>query len=186
MLARLTANWVYGGAMAGILLLVLAPLLTRALSPAGTLCYLALPVYMLHQWEEHDGDRFRLYINGTVAKGRAGLTHGDVFIVNIVAVWALFAAALWLTEDAGPGWALVPIWLILVNGVIHLLPAALRRRYNPGAWTALVLFLPFGLWSLARLAPQAGAGAEAGALALALAIHLAIMARAMRPVAARP
>lgn len=180
MIARLLSNWVYGGAMAGLLLLSLAPLLTRSLGPAGTIIYLALPLYMLHQWEEHDGDRFRAYVNRTVAKGRAGLTHLDVFIANIGAVWALFAASLWLTESAGPGWALIPVWLILVNAAIHILPAAIKRQSNPGLWTALGLFVPFGLWSLARLAPLASSTQEVVALALALGIHLAIIARAIR------
>lgn len=181
MLARLMAHWVYGGALAGLLLLALAPLLTRALSPAGTLAYLALPLYMLHQYEEHDGDRFRAYVNGSVARGRAGLSPADVFVVNVVAVWALFAAALWLAEAAGPGWAAVPAWLMLVNAALHVLPALVRRRYNPGLWTAFLLLLPFALWALARLSAAVTLPQQAGALALALLIHLAIMARAMRP-----
>lgn len=183
MFARLSANWVYGGALAGLLLLALAPLLVPALNPGGRLCYLALAAYMLHQYEEHDGDRFRRFVNETVAKGRAGLTLAEVFIINIPGVWGVIGAAMWLAQSLGPGWALIAAWLLLVNAAAHFGQAAMMRRANPGVWTALILFLPLGGWMLATVSPVATTAQQAVSLALALLIHLAIMLRAMRPAA---
>jgi hypothetical protein len=68
--SRLQANWVYGGALAGLGLLALTPLLTVAWPLGERLVWLVLPVYMLHQLEEHDGDRFRLFVNATIGGGR--------------------------------------------------------------------------------------------------------------------
>jgi hypothetical protein len=54
MIQRLVANWVYGGVLAGVLLLVLSPLLIGSWSTALALTFLHLPAYMLHQYEETD------------------------------------------------------------------------------------------------------------------------------------
>ena len=181
MFARLTANWVYGGALAGGLLLVLAPLVMPGLTAGGRLCYLALAAYMLHQYEEHDNDRFRRFVNETVARGRAGLSQADVFAINIPGVWGVIALALWLAERVSPGWAMIAAWLILVNALAHLGQAAAMRRPNPGLVTAALLFLPLGAVMVQRLGAVATLSQQAVSLALALAIHAAIMVRAMRP-----
>ncbi len=70
MLSRLIANWVYGGFLAGLLLVLLEPVLTRSWAPALAAVFLQLPVYMLHQYEEHDHDR--LFVK---QDGRAGQTR---------------------------------------------------------------------------------------------------------------
>lgn len=184
MLTRINTNWVYGGVMAGILLLVIAPLTVPALSDAGRLVYFALVAYMFHQYEEHDDDRFRRYANTTVAAGRAGLTHSDVFLVNVPGVWGVMAVALWLAERASPGWAMIAAWLMLVNALAHVLPAVKMRQPNPGLWSAIVLFVPFGVWMLVRLWSATTATEQVVSVALVIAIHIAIMVRALRPARA--
>ncbi len=56
MLNRLFDNWVYGGFLAAFILLALTPFLSGGWSLALLLIWLHLPVYMLHQYEEHDAD----------------------------------------------------------------------------------------------------------------------------------
>lgn len=182
MFARLTANWVYGGALAGVLFLALAPLVMPGLTVGGRFCYLALGAYLLHQYEEHDNDRFRRFVNQTVARGRAGLSPADVFLINIPGVWGVIGLALWLAERVAPGWGLIAAWLILVNALAHIGQALAMRRTNPGVATAVVLFLPLGAVMLRALGPLATLSQQALSLALALAIHAAIMMRAMRPM----
>jgi hypothetical protein len=63
MFARLIANWVYGGFLAGLLLLLLTPVLVHSWAAPLVATFLCLPVYMVHQYEEHDKDRFRLFVN---------------------------------------------------------------------------------------------------------------------------
>ncbi len=183
MLDRLVAHWVYGGGLAGLLLLLIAPLVMPAMGAAAPV-YLALPIYMLHQFEEHDDDRFRHFVNATVAKGRHGLTLADVFLVNVPLVWGINALALWLGTRVSPGWGLIATGLILVNAVVHIAPAIARRSYNPGLYSAILLFLPLGLWQLARLAPLASALQLGVGLVVALAIHAAIVIRALQPLPA--
>jgi fatty acid desaturase len=52
MFARLIANWVYGGFLAGLLLLLLTPVLVHSWPASLVTTFLCLPVYMVHQYEE--------------------------------------------------------------------------------------------------------------------------------------
>jgi hypothetical protein len=47
MLDRLISNWVYGGFLAGLLILFLTPVLARGWPQALLAAFLCLPVYML-------------------------------------------------------------------------------------------------------------------------------------------
>lgn len=180
-ISRLQANWVYGGALAGLLLLALLPLFGAGWTRAWTLTFLILPAYMLHQYEEHDDDRFRQFINAAIGRGREVLTVSDVFVINIIGVWTVLAATFWLVHLAGPvngpGWGLIAVWLILVNALAHIGQAIAMRCSNPGLWTAILVFLPLGLLSLKSLAPLAATSQQVISLALAIGIHALIIAR---------
>ncbi len=52
MFARLIANWVYGGFLAGLLLLLLTPVLVHSWPVSLVTTFLCLPVYMVHQYED--------------------------------------------------------------------------------------------------------------------------------------
>jgi hypothetical protein len=60
-------QWPAASLFAACLLLLLVPAWLGVAGLALTLVYLQLPVYLLHQWEEHTGDCFRQYVNRTVA-----------------------------------------------------------------------------------------------------------------------
>ena len=70
-------------------------------------------------------------------------------------------------------------------GMLHILIAVVRREYNPGLWTSLGVFLPFGVTSYAVLA---GAGATAAeqllAGSIAVTLHVAIILHVRRCVTA--
>ena len=53
-------QWPYAALFTAGFLAVLAPFVFRVAGVPLGLIYLQLPVYMLHQYEEHAGDRFRL------------------------------------------------------------------------------------------------------------------------------
>ncbi|MEJ2288835.1 MAG: HXXEE domain-containing protein [Deinococcales bacterium] len=175
-LGRLTSHWVYGGALAGFLLLLLAPVLLVGFPLPFALVVLQLPMYMLHQYEEHDDDRFRAFVNREIGGGRDVLPTGAVFVINIVGVWLLFAAAIWLSALAGIGFGLIAIYGVLVNALVHIVAALAMRRYNPGLATSILLFLPVGGAGLYAVATSAGVGLgfHLLGLALAVAVHLAI------------
>lgn len=181
---RLQAHWVYGGALYGAVLLVLSPLLTAGWPLAERLVYLALPVYMLHQLEEHDGDRFRAFVNEVIGKGREVLSVRTVFVVNVVGVWGVMVLTIWLMRSVSPGWGLIGVYLLLVNAVLHVAQAVALRRRNPGLWTAVLLFLPLGVVAFSQIATMANSTQHAVSLAVVLALHGAIVVGVRRRLAA--
>ena len=60
--------------------------------PLG-LVYLQMPIYMLHQYEEHADDRFRLWVNNMLGHGDV-LTPIATFWINSLLVWVLDLVAL--------------------------------------------------------------------------------------------
>lgn len=176
---RLSSFWVYGGFLAGLLLLVLFPVLTKDWSSQEYLVYLVLPFYMIHQYEEHDGDRFRLFFNATIGKGYPVLSSQAVFIINIVGVWLVLAASLYAMRLIAPGWGIVAIYLIAINSGAHLVPAVMERRYNPGLITAGVLFVPLAFY-YSWTQDQITLTQNIVGFAVAFGIHAAIMVYARR------
>lgn len=183
---RIKTNWVYGGALAGALLLGLAPVLLAGWDRASALAFLALPVYMLHQLEEHDDDRFRRFVNAVIGHGREVLSVAAVFWINFAGVWLLLGAGIWAVRAAGPEWAALAGWLILVNGLLHTAQGVALRRYNPGLATGALVFLPFGLVTLAAAWPIASGAAFWSSFAIALAVHLGIVAHVRRALSHAP
>ena len=182
MVERLISSWVYGGALAAVLLLLLAPLLLGDWPALLAVTFLHLPAYMLHQYEEHDRDRFRLFFNQTIGKGRDVLSPLAVFITNVPGVWGVITLSLYGAVVLNPGWGLIPIYLVLINAFVHMVHAVVFRRYNPGLATALVVFLPLGGFSL-RLLQQSGAGSpgyHALGLLASVLIHATILVHVQR------
>ena len=177
MFDRLVANWVYGGFLAGLLLLALTPIFAAGWDGATTLVFLALPVYMIHQYEEHDADRFRRFVNKRLGGGREILTLADVFWINIVGVWVLLAADLWLVGRFAIGWGVFAAYFLLVNAALHIVQAIHLRCYNPGLGTAIALFLPLGFAELATLQPVATLDAEPHRRRRDIVVYAAIIAR---------
>jgi hypothetical protein len=67
-----------------------------------------LPVYMIHQYEDHARGRFVKDFNATIGKGLPVLTRESAMVINVGGLWLLY--------------------LMTVNGAIHLLVAQRTRR----------------------------------------------------------
>jgi hypothetical protein len=117
---------VYGGVLAAILLLSLSPLPLAGWPMPLAAPFQLLPPTMVHRYEEHDQERLRLFFNETIGKGFDVLSPLAVSITNGSGVWLSL------------GWAFIAVYLVLVHTVVHIVPAVLFRRYNPGLVTALV------------------------------------------------
>jgi Protein of unknown function with HXXEE motif len=178
MLARLYLNWVYGGFTAAILFIILMPLLTFGWPIALILTYLALPAYMLHQYEEHDKDRFRVFVNQHLGHGANLLTTQATFVINIFGVWLVIAISLYLACIANPGFGLIAIYLMVINAIVHVISALVLRIYNPGLVTAILIFVPLGIFSIYVINQGGWGGLPYQLLGVAVAtlIHIAIMA----------
>ena len=180
MLNRIYSNWVYGGLLAGLLMLLLMPLLTLGWPNELKLFYLTLPIYMLHQYEEWDGDRFRIFLNNHLGHGKNLLTHKAGFVINIFGVWGVIAASLYLAFYVNPGYGLIATYLVLVNAFVHIVAGLVLRSYNPGLFTAIVLFIPLGLYTIYRENFDSDRPFQYIGIAIAVLIHVSIMWHLLR------
>ncbi|QFR31932.1 HXXEE domain-containing protein [Ancylobacter sp. TS-1] len=174
----LAGHWVAGAGFMAAALLAATPLLA-ALAPLPLLLlFLHSPGYMIHQVEEHTGDRFRRFANARVFGGREGLSTPAVLVINVGAVWLINLAALYAALAWGAGYGLVAPYAMLVNALTHLGARVRLGVYNPGLATAVALFLPLSLATLIVIGmePEVGWRFHAAGLAGAVLLHLAIVA----------
>ena len=177
-------QWPYAALFTAGFLGVLAPLVFRyAGTPLG-LVYLQLPIYMLHQYEEHAGDRFRLWFNAMLGHGRDVLTPIATFWINSLLVWLLDLVALYLACFVDLSLGLIAIYLPMLNAFGHIVPAIIKRQYNPGLVTSIFVFLPVGVFSTYLVSRAADSNLQDHLLALgvAIAVHGTIIAHVRRRI----
>lgn len=179
MMRRLVEDWVYGGVLAGLALCLLSIGLAARLQTAELAVFLLMPIYMLHQYEEHADDRFRLFVNETLGDGAPLLTRLDVFVINVPGVWGIYALVFSLAVTVHVGIGLIAAYTSLINAIVHVAQAIRMRRYNPGLATAIVLFVPASLWALMALSGS-GTCFHVLGLAVGLGIHGLIVAHVAR------
>jgi len=178
-------QWPYATLFAAGFLAALAPFVVRHAGLPLGLVYLQLPIYMLHQYEEHAGDRFRHWVNDMIGRGREVLTPIATFWINSLLVWLLDVVALYLASFVDLSLGLIAIYLPMLNAFGHIVPALIKRQYNPGLATGVALFLPVGLLSTVVVSRAAGCDAQDHLLALTMTItvHAAIIAHVRRRLA---
>jgi hypothetical protein len=176
-------QWPYATLLAASFLAVLAPLVFRYAGIPIGLVYLQLPIYMLHQYEEHAGDRFRLWVNHMLGHGDV-LTPIATFWINSLLVWLLDIVALYLACFVDLSLGLIAIYLPLVNAFGHIIPMIIKRQYNPGLTTSICLFLPIGVLSAFVVSRAAGSHFQDHLLALgvAIAVHATIIIHVRRRI----
>lgn len=184
----LATHWVTGAGFMAAVQLALLPLLAAALPAAFVLIFLHGPVYMIHQVEEHAGDRFRAFANARVFGGREALTTDAVLVINLPVVWGLNLGAFYAAFALAPGLGLVAPYAMLVNALTHIGARVKLGRYNPGLVSALALFLPLSIATLVVVGrlPGVGLGDHALGLGGAVLLHLMIMATVARRLRAAP
>jgi hypothetical protein len=158
-------------------LLALAPLVRRRAGHATLLTYLQLPAYMLHQYEEHGHGAFKREMNTLLPPGVGRLTDCNIFLSNVIGVWATDAAALILAARGSSIAGLLPSYLAVVNAFLHIAPTLGLRRYTPGLVTALALFLPFGGYSIRAIGRDTRVTRRdhAVSVAIALVLHVGVV-----------
>jgi hypothetical protein len=141
-------NWSRMSLPFAVLMLCSLPIFLTAGNGALILLYTLLPVYMIHQYEEHAHGRFVEFFNSTIGRGYGVLTRASAFWINILEVWLAFLVSFYLAKYVALGIAFVPIYLTIINGFTHVVASIALRRYNPGLYTSLLLFLPWGFFLL--------------------------------------
>ncbi len=141
--------------------------------------FILLPVYMFHQYEENDNDRFRQFFNQTIGQGKDVLSPWVVFLTNVPGVWGVIGLSLFLSHCEHR--ICVDHRLpCVVNAIVHIAYAVIFRGYNSGLGTAIVLFRPLG--SGLEEVQQAGGTVlmHVTGLLVAIGIHAAILAHVIR------
>lgn len=103
--------------------------------------------YLVHIAEEFWGGFPRW-----AAEASGFTTSVDGFLAANAFFWlAMTAAVAWVLRTASSAWVLVALAAIVsLNSVLHLLGTVLTRSYSPGLVSAMLLWLPLGLVTLAR------------------------------------
>lgn len=178
--------WPYATLFAACFLGLLSPLVFRFAGVPLGLVFLQLPIYMLHQFEEHRDDRFRRWVNHNIGHDREVLTPIATFWINSLAVWLLDFVALYLACFVNLSLGLIAIYLPLLNAIGHIVPMIVKRQYNPGVVTSILLFVPVGVLSVYIVSTAAGSHLHDHLLALgvAIAVHGAIIVHVRRRIMA--
>jgi len=177
-------QWPYASLFTAGFLALLAPIVFHFAGIPIGLIFLQLPIYMLHQYEEHDRDRFRLWVNNMIGGGRDVLTPIATFWINSLLVWGLDLVALYLACFVDLKLGLIAIYLPMLNAFGHIIPAIIKRQYNPGLLTSVTVFLPIGIFSTYIVSRAANCDIQAHLLALgvAIAVHGVIIAHVRRRI----
>jgi hypothetical protein len=136
-------NWSRVALPAGLVLAATIGTLTIEGNQRAAMVALLLPIYMIHQYEEHAHGRFIAFVNQHVGKGLPVLTVESVFWINILLVWVLFVLVSAVTRWVSPELVLIPVYATLLNGVIHIVTTVKLKVYNPGLYTSILLFVPW-------------------------------------------
>ncbi|WP_035485948.1 HXXEE domain-containing protein [Geminicoccus roseus] len=182
MIRWLEQHWVAGAGFMAAGFLCLVPFLMTFLPVGFLLLYLHTPGYMIHQVEEHQGDRFRRFVNERMFKGLEALRTVDVLVVNLPLVWGLNLGSLYAAVIWGTGYGLAAPYAMLINAITHVAAAVRLKRYNPGVVSSVLVFTPLSIttiWTAAHL-PDVTISQHLAALGLAAAIHALILAQAVR------
>lgn len=139
-------------------------------------------IYILHQIEEHSGDRFRSFINNMVLPGKQPLTPHAVMVINVGLVWALMGTCLLAARYISPAFAVVALCLCWINALAHIVQALATREYNPGLITATALLLPSGLYGNFSLSAHISWPLQIGAIVLVILVHIGIAYHVARSV----
>lgn len=124
--------------------------------------WILLPVYMLHQFEEHyldfKGERyaFQKFFCNFLGYTNIDKCPGDKEFIFSVNVPGLYIAGILagLLNNIKPivagGFAAV----ILINAIVHILASFKQKKYNPGLVTSILLFLPISLYYFYEMKKQ--------------------------------
>lgn len=163
-------GWPYAGLVlaAGILAVIFLgpspagqPYAVRFRDPAW-LVWAAVPMYMLHQFEEHGIDllgrhyHFMPELCATLGHTDLATCPGDpsfILAVNVTLVWVAGPLSGVLARQRaylGATFLCTPV----INAIAHIVPGLLKAQYNPGLLTSVVLFVPFCAYTLHQLRRQ--------------------------------
>lgn len=132
---------------------VLTLLIFIFIKPSNTLLFLIwiqIPIYLLHQFEEHSRNGFKNYVNRkvfNVEDGNYPLNDKNIFWINIPIIWILMPLFA-ILSNINP---LIGLWIPffgVINSLSHVIFSIAHKQYNPGILVSLILGIPVGVYTL--------------------------------------
>ncbi len=114
------------------------------------LIWLQIPIYLLHQYEEHAQNGFKNYINKKVFKVQEGeypLNDENIFWINIPIIWIIMPIFAYLSSFNIMFGLWIPYFAVL-NSLSHVIFSLRNREYNPGLIVSLILGIPVGIYTI--------------------------------------
>lgn len=149
-------NWMIMGLGAALFLLIM--IIEELDKQNKPIYWLALVIYLLHQFEEHGIDllgRNYFFIEsinirlsshvGCLSQNLCPFNPESILYVNTLLVWLPMLLAI----SFGKRFKFVghcAVSIILANALVHIFPAIADFNYNPGLFTAITLFVPFSIF----------------------------------------
>lgn len=148
-------NWLYKhwAKLSLFLAIIVIVIIYFFINPRNFLLFLIwiqLPIYLLHQFEEHNWNGFKNYVNKTVFKVKEGdfpLNDKIIFWVNIPIIWILIPIFAGLSSVNMMFGLWIPYFAVF-NSLTHVIVSIQNREYNPGLIVSLILGIPVGIYAL--------------------------------------
>lgn len=148
-------NWLYNNwaKLSVFLAIIVTVLIYIFIKPDNFLLFLIwmqLPIYLLHQFEEHNWNGFKNYVNRNIFKVKEDdfpLNDKIIFWVNIPIIWVLMP----IFSDLSSINMMFGLWIpyfAVFNSLTHVIFSIRNREYNPGLFVSLILGIPVGIYTL--------------------------------------
>jgi Protein of unknown function with HXXEE motif len=149
------ANWLYKNwaKLSVVLAIIVTILIIVLVKPENIVLFLIwiqIPIYLLHQFEEHSWNGFKNYINKKVFKVQEGdfpLNDKNIFWINIPIIWILMPIFAGLSSVNIMFGLWIPYFAVF-NSLSHVIFSIRNREYNPGLIVSLILGIPVGIYAL--------------------------------------
>ena len=153
-------NWLKVGMMVGLYFTLATLMFSSKLDTLGILLFLAMPLYVIHEMEEYIlPGGFVDFFNRDIFKVNPAnkiqpIDREVIFWINAFYVYIFLplGAGLYMIDPILGAW--VPYYF-LFHAIGHpVLSIKGRRKYNGGMLTGLLIFIPYGIWTISIFLKQ--------------------------------
>ncbi len=177
MVSWIYKNWAKLSLFLGVITAVLIYIFINPHNLLLFLIWLQLPIYLLHQFEEHNWNGFKNYVNRNVFKVKEGnfpLNDKIIFWVNIPIIWIVMPIFSYLSFINIMFGLWIPYFAVF-NSLSHVVVSARNREYNPGLIISLILGIPAGIYALIIIYSYIQVPALISALSILFAVLLHVI-----------
>ena len=150
MVKWLYKNWAKLSVLLAIVLTIFIIIFIKLENIVLFLIWIQIPIYLLHQFEDHAWNGFKNYINVKVFKVQEGnfpLNEKNIFWINIPIIWILMPIFAGLSSINIMFGLWIPYFAVF-NSLSHVIFSIRNWEYNPGLIVSLILGIPVGTYTL--------------------------------------